>query len=589
MEEKLLEIMQRNEIKLNKEKEELKKVIEEENSKHKKEIENGKLIKTKEIIECETDLAKIESELNSIVKEKEIIARKQQMEKEIIEEKKKLNKLNKNRKQCQETIKEEQKFSSFSDGKFGKTSELQEYEKDLEKINNELKAKIMSVAKQEKELRILNSYVNKMITKYNVKEQMKKEEETKTAPNKPEEVKTKVSSKEEKEEVPNIEQELKIKTEANDPKEVKTKVGSKEGNKETPKVEQKQEENYLSDEDKVVADKIKKVQDEMKEQNRNYKDINLSVMPQVEKVKLRNEQEPKSAADIEKVVNKVYKQMQEDNRNISNVHLTKNNTVNKEKLKNEQKNNEIKYIEILEKDNNILYIDGNKQEYVISKEKAIEEKRQKFKRLGISKLCKEIAGGRISGNLLKRKINPEIVAVLQNNPEQLKEYITCIKEKRKLPFELVHDLTNLNIIEKFKLNKFVKAEEKTGAKVLSKLFDKNKTFEVTAKTRALASSANKIAKKQITKIKGYKDNVMCNLKAKTKDKMSKLKNKAKDKEKAKKVSRRKDRDFVQKVPNKNSEIEAKAIVALAQKESQKELANGVKEVLGKETGENEIE
>lgn len=557
MEEKLLEIMQGNQTKLNKEKEELKKVIEEENSKHKKETENGKLIKTKETIECETDLAKIESELNSIVKEKEIIAKKQQMEKEIIEEKKKLNKLNKDRKQCQEAIKEEQKFSSFSEGKFGKTSELQEYEKDLEKINNELNAKIMSVAKKEKELRILNAYVNKMITKYNVKEQMKKEEETKTAPNKPEEVKTKVSSKEE--------------------------------NKETPKVEQKQEENYLSDEDKVVADKIKKVQDEMKEQNRNYKDINLSVMPQVEKVKLRNEQEPKSAADIEKVVNKVYKQMQEDNRNISNVHLTKNNTVNKEKLKNEQKNNEIKYIEILEKDNNILYIDGNKQEYVISKEKAIEEKRQKFKRLGISKLCKEIAGGRISGNLLKRKINPEIVAVLQNNPEQLKEYITCIKEKRKLPFELVHDLTNLNIIEKFKLNKFVKAEEKTGAKVLSKLFDKNKTFEVTAKTRELASSVNKIARKQITKIKGYKNKVKCNLKAKTKDKMNKLKNKAKGKENRKEESRRrKNRDFVQKVPNKNSEIEAKARVALAQKESQKELANGVKEVMGKETEEKEI-
>lgn len=557
MEEKLLEIMQGNETKLNKEKEELKKVIEEENSKHKKEIENGKLIKTKETIECETDLAKIESELNSIVKEKEIIAKKQQMEKEIIEEKKKLNKLNKDRKQCQEAIKEEQKFSSFSEGKFGKTSELQEYEKDLEKINNELNAKIMSVAKKEKELRILNAYVSKMITKYNVKEQMKKEE-IKTAPNKPEEVKTKVSSK--------------------------------EGNKETPKVEQKQEEkSYLSEEDKIIADKIKKVQDEMKEQNRNYKDINLSVMPQVEKVKLRNEQEPKSAADIENVVNKVYKQMQEDNRNISNVHLTKNNTINKEKLKNDQKNNEIKYIEILEKDNNILYIDGNKQEYVISKEKAIEEKRQKFKRLGISKLCKEIAGGRISGNLLKRKINPEIVAVLQNNPEQLKEYITCIKEKRKLPFELVHDLTNLNIIEKFKLNKFVKAEEKIGAKVLNKLFDKNKTFEVTAKTRELASSVNKIARKQITKIKGYKNKVKCNLKAKTKDKMNKLKNKAKGKENRKEESRRrKNRDFVQKVPNKNSEIEAKARVALAQKESQKELANGVKEVMGKETEEKEI-
>lgn len=561
MEEKLHEIMQKNEIKLNKEKEELQRVIEEENSKYKKEIENGKLVKSKEVIECEKDLAKIKNELNNMVKEKEIIARKQQMQKEISEEKRKIDKLNKDRKQCQEAIKEEQKFSSFSEGKYGKTSELQEYKNDLEKINNELNAKKIGIATREKELRILNAYVDKMMTKYNVKAQIEKEEQ-----------KT-------------------IKLDAKDKKDVDTTIRpqSKEKKELPPEIESKQEKKeYLNGEDRIIANKIKNVQNEMKEYNRNYKGIDLEVEPNIQKINLSNVKKSKdnNTFDIENAINNVYNQMQADNRNVRDIHFIENNvqrkpTPEKEetkinpvipqpiKIKND---NNIKYIEILEKDGNILYIDGNKQEYIMSKEQVLEEKKIKFKRLGITKMCKEIAGGRFKGNILKRKINPEIVAVLQNTPEQLKEYIISIKENRELPFELIHDLTNLNVIEKFKLNKFVKAEKRSGARVLGVTFDKNKTL--------------KAVKENTMKIKGYKDKVKSNFKAKSKDKMKSLKDKAKNEvNKVKEVSKEKyqtvkskGRDFIQKIPNKDSRIEAKAREAMAQKENEREIDNNTKEI-----------
>ncbi len=41
----------------------------------------------------------------------------------------------------------------------------------------------------------------------------------------------------------------------------------------------------------------------------------------------------------------------------------------------------------------------------------------------------------------------------------------------------------------------------------------------------------------------------------------------------------KGRDFVQKIPNKDSKIEEKARAAMAQKESERELANSVKEIM----------
>ena len=170
-------------------------------------------------------------------------------------------------------------------------------------------------------------------------------------------------------------------------------------------------------------------------------------------------------------------------------------------------------------------------------------------------MCREIAGGKIKGALLKRKINPEIVAVLENDTKQLKEYISSISEKKDLPFELVHNLENTSIFSKLKLNKFVRAEEKAGAWVCGKLFDKNRAIVAKEKTKAIAGSVKETAKDKVAQVKDF-----------SQEKFKTVKSKG--------------RDFVQKIPNKNSQIEAKAVKNL--KERQKELAANVQKIMSEE-------
>ncbi|MFQ8661421.1 MAG: hypothetical protein ACLR9X_04905 [Clostridia bacterium] len=491
MEEKLLEIIDKNEKNLNKNKEELEKVIEEQINKQKMEFKEGKLSKTSEQSECEQDLTKIEQELDNIEKDREILKDKQQKEKEIFEEKKIVKKLKINKKECEEAIKEEQGKYSFSEGKFTKTPVLLEYEKDLEKINRELNSKLMGIAKKQKELETLNSHVDKMMSKYNVKSQMKEDKETKT------------ETKEEKE----------IKTENKEQKETET--------------EDKQEKVAKNNEARVKTEENK---------------VKFEVGPYLGK---ENINESKTV-DIPKIRNNMKSQYVQPNKDLSNIKFAKEDiplTPN------------IKYIEILEKEGNInYYIDRDEQEHTISIQQVLEEKKEKFKRLGISDMCKEIAGGRIKGALLKRKINPEVVAVLEHNTDQLKEYINSISEKKNLPFDLVHNLLNTNLLSKIKLNRFVKAEEKAGAYICGKLFDKNSAIIAKEKTKALAETAKETAKDKTAKIKEF-----------SQEKYQTVKSKG--------------RDFVQKIPNKDSKIEEKARAAMAQKESERELANSVKEIM----------
>ena len=455
------------------------------------EFKEGKLSKTSEQSECEQDLTKIEQELDNIEKDREILKDKQQKEKEIFEEKKIVKKLKINKKECEEAIKEEQGKYSFSEGKFTKTPVLLEYEKDLEKINRELNSKLMGIAKKQKELETLNSHVDKMMSKYNVKSQMKEDKETKT------------ETKEEKE----------IKTENKEQKETET--------------ENKQEKVAKNNEARVKTEENK---------------VKFEVGPYLGKENINDSK----TVDIPKIRNNMKSQYVQPNKDLSNIKFAKEDiplTPN------------IKYIEILEKEGNInYYIDGDEQEHTISIQQVLEEKKEKFKRLGISDMCKEIAGGRIKGALLKRKINPEVVAVLEHNTDQLKEYINSISEKKNLPFDLVHNLLNTNLLSKIKLNRFVKAEEKAGAYICGKLFDKNSAIIAKEKTKALAETAKETAKDKTAKIKEF-----------SQEKYQTVKSKG--------------RDFVQKIPNKDSKIEEKARAAMAQKESERELANSVKEIM----------
>lgn len=530
MEEKLLEIMDKNEKSLNKNKEELQKVIEEEINKHKMEFKEGKFEKTTEQSECEEDLTKIEEELDNIVKDRKILKEKQQKEKEISEEKKIVKKLTINKKECEEAIKEEQGKYSFSEGKFTKTPVLLEYEKDLEKINRELNSKLIGIVKKEKELKPLKFLVDKMMIKYNVKARIEEKEDKEDKEIKTENKQEKVAENNEAEE-----------------NKVKFEVGPYLGKenefvyKNSPKNEQ----------EKIIPttfETVKKIQDvekEMEMQNRDYKNIDLGPIEAIphKKVDLGNfnkQEEVSNEIKKEEKDNVTFpkrKQFQsvtiDDKGNIipsSVINLEEGNR-NQEKTAKERNR---KLIEINEYDGDIIYIDEKNQEKYIDISEVLENSKENFKKLKISKKCREIAGGIIKGALLKRKINPEIVEVFKDDEEQLEEYISCIKDKKELPFELIHNLENLNVVDKILLNKFTKAEEKSKAVILGKIFDKNKAL-------------NSVRAKELKKIIQPK--------------------------------KKKTRDFVGKVYNKDSRIEANAREALEQKGLESNLDNKGKEIV----------
>lgn len=110
------------------------------------------------------------------------------------------------------------------------------------------------------------------------------------------------------------------------------------------------------------------------------------------------------------------------------------------------------------------------------------EKNDMYKRLDISKKCrkiiKETTGKRRLGLMLKRKVNPEIIRALDStgNRDLIEKYIESVYNKSEFPFELKHDLSGLNIREKFKLRKYTKTEEKCGAEILGKIWNKNKAL-----------------------------------------------------------------------------------------------------------------
>ncbi len=321
---------------------------------------------------------------------------------------------------------------------------------------------------------------------------------------------------------------------------------------------------------KSTEEIIKEIQKETEEQNRNYRNVHLEAGPYVDKVNVsKQSQGPKNTFEIENAINNAYNQMQNDNRNITvdreiEQMARENNRTTKSANRPNQatKAKTVEYIEILEKEGNInYYIDGDEQEHTISIKQALEEKKDKFKRLGISDMCKEITGGRIKGALLKRKVNPEIVAALGNNTDQIKEYISNIYYEEDLPFQLVHNLEKTSILSKIKLNKFVKAEEICGAWVSGKLFDKNRAIVAKKKTKAIAGNVKEAPKEKTAKIKDF----------------------SQEKEQ---TAKSKGRDFVQKIPNKDSKIEATARQAMVQKESERELANNVQKIM-QEQGEKE--
>ena len=330
---------------------------------------------------------------------------------------------------------------------------------------------------------------------------------------------------------------------------------------------QKDEKNNNEVEDKNVFETneiINNVKSDMEKENKNYSNIHLDPNEKIQENPINGatRKNDKNVFETNNIINNVKKDMGLETENTvePNTRETKAEsnakgagqqippTGEKDKEEKEEKlSNKITYIGIYEAEGNIFYQDEKGEKGTISIAEVLESKKSQFSRLDIKNICKEIAGGKIKGFLLERIVNPEIVSVLQHDPEQLKDYITSIYQKKELPFELTHHLRGIGILDKIRLSKFARSEEKLGATVIGKLFDKNRALD------------------------GVKDNKMLNAAREgwgkgvqaAKEQSVRLADRAKD--------------FVQKIPNKDNHIEEKANEAI--KQSQEQTAKDVQKIM----------
>lgn len=256
----------------------------------------------------------------------------------------------------------------------------------------------------------------------------------------------------------------------------------KTNEKETPQISEKEEKSTKTE----MKEKIDKIKSDWDKANKDYRNIHLEPEDIIKENPVQSKKpQDKNVFEKANIIDEANKKLQEDNRNYSKNALINDYLKETPKVSRVKTKANISYIEILENSNTINYRDVEGKEETIGSIKDRKQKAELLKRLNISDMCKEISGGIFSNLNLRRKINPNIVLVLQEHPEQLKEYISSIQDKTKLPFELVHNLKDIGIWKKLKLNKFTKTEEKLGAKIIGKIFNKNQTLAEATKTNSV--------------------------------------------------------------------------------------------------------
>ena len=224
--------------------------------------------------------------------------------------------------------------------------------------------------------------------------------------------------------------------------------------------------NEAGTEKSEKADEIEKV--ETQEDDRKI------VIPEIKEIQDGPEEAKKAYSD--KIIGKTFGKIAPEYR-LENKH-------NVEKVEETKNNVKIQSIMISEKTGEVTVIGENGEE--ISKNKIFKhnlkdnaEKISLYNDIKRLKLCNEIAENKKDAKKLMKKLNPSILLALQDNKEMIREYVNAVYKEEKLPFELTHDLEGMNPIKKFfkQRSKQLKAEEKCGAKILNKLFDKSKALD----------------------------------------------------------------------------------------------------------------
>ncbi len=504
-----------------KEKEQCEKAIKEISDK--KVFENGKLVETKEVLEYKKELEKIEEELKIVQEQSEML---KQIDENIKEKMEKYNIKFENKEQVTENeVEEQEQEESEVEEQEQEESEVEEQEQEENEVEeqeqeeseveeHEQEESEPELSEEEKsdysemtmeELRSEYEIVEKEVDVANKKyleaiengassEEIKKlEEEVKKNQLKASKIADKhrllrqiVQGKEKREN----ERYNEIIKEAMKEEQIRKKQEKNEAE------EQEQEENESENKEQTETKKTysemtkeelyaeySRINAEWREACKNYRVAKENGLNEEELAKLKDEANNKQKEGIE--LYKILKD-KEKGKNIENTEKEKP----KEETKDNEQQSEAKKEPKLQKgENRIIDIVITEKEGLIACRNAkgeinrrgiqevFETKKDKFKRLQINKKCKEIAKNPVSVFFLKRKVNPAIVAVLEHNEEQLTEYISSLYNEKELPFGLVHDLRDTNIVTKLMRNRFTRVESKLGAEVLgSELFNKNKAL-----------------------------------------------------------------------------------------------------------------
>ena len=242
----------------------------------------------------------------------------------------------------------------------------------------------------------------------------------------------------------------------------------------------KVEETFNIDKIDTIASDIMKEKKEQSNDNKSKKDSRAEQTPnqntQVNNVEQQAQQTPNQSTQVNNVEQQA-QQTPNQNTDVNNFPQQEEQTYQIDNTYNQSGGDSLnnvydigENISIFEAEQVAVFNFGENQQGIVllkNGKAAKQEKKEMYKRLNIRK--------RVKGFRNLRKVNPVIIKILEqveNGDMMINQYLQSIRSKSQFNFGLKHDLAGLNIFQRIKKNIQTKREQKCGANIVGKLFDR---------------------------------------------------------------------------------------------------------------------
>ena len=256
-----------------------------------------------------------------------------------------------------------------------------------------------------------------------------------------------------------------------------------------------------------------------------YKDSAVENVPLKKAVVIRHEKVLENSQKVDSLNNeKLFEPIAKQNNNKQS-DFTNNTGISDIKNESQQTSNDqsviieekITDIHIKEELGIVEFTTDKGSKYSKDIEFILNNQKETYKKFQINKKCKHLTKNIFSSIILRRKLNP-IVIYLLNNDQEIENYIKCIKNSENVNFKLKHDLTKSKMKGKSAriMKRISKYEEKIGAEVIKseniikRIFgtrnqninseketaDANNNMENTAENQSDSSKDKKVSKKE---------------------------------------------------------------------------------------------